>query len=72
MLLAVSAALNVVLYRLAIDAYRDQMAVRLDPTDAARSVQLPALAPGQTRVVYLGDSRVELWADPPAPRAVRS
>ena len=66
-LLALSTALNVLLYRSALKFYGDQMAVRLDPTDASRSLSPPETRPGQTRVVYLGDSRVDYWPSPPAP-----
>jgi len=66
-LLALSTCLNLVLYRLAFRFFRDQMAVRLDPTDSLRAVAPPELRPGQTRIVYLGDSRIEMWPSPPAP-----
>ena len=66
-LLTLSAFLNVVLYRLAFKFFRDGMAVRLDPTDSARAVAPPPLAPGQVRVVYVGDSRIDNWSAPPAP-----
>ena len=68
MLLAVSAALNVVLYRLALELLprpdgRPARPDRLGPCGPAP----PPPAPVRRGIVYLGDSRVDLWAAPPAP-----
>jgi lysophospholipase L1-like esterase len=67
--LVASALLNVLLARAFFAAYRDLQSIRLDPTDAARfaGVRVPPKAPGTTRVVFVGDSRIERWAAPPLP-----
>ena len=62
-LLTGSTLVNVALFRLSLKFYREMMNVRLDPTDASRSFKTPE--PGRSRIVYLGDSRVEYWLDPP-------
>jgi lysophospholipase L1-like esterase len=69
LVLAGSVGLNVVLYRLALSRYRQEQSVRLDPSGASRFEAVNAsLAPrgrGQSRVVFFGDSRAEMWAPQP-------
>ncbi|HWE39122.1 MAG TPA: GDSL-type esterase/lipase family protein [Isosphaeraceae bacterium] len=67
--LVAAVGLDVVLARALFASYRDLHSLRLDPTDAARfaGVRVPPRSPGMTRVVLVGDSRVEAWADPPSP-----
>lgn len=60
-----SLGLNFLLYQEAVGTYRELQTVRLDPTRAAHfeneNSTLPAPAPGTGRVVFFGDSRIEMW-----------
>lgn len=60
-----SLGLNFLLYREAVGTYRELQTVRLDPTRAAHfereNAALPAPAPATGRVVFFGDSRIEMW-----------
>ncbi len=64
--LAISAVLNLVLFRQAIGSYKERQQLQLDPTKTglfARNLKSLSDAPdGQKRVVFFGDSRIEMWA----------
>ena len=67
-LLVASAVLNAVLFGVALRSYRIATQVRLDPTgEFSRSdgSRPPPPAPGEKRIVYLGDSRIEAWQELP-------
>lgn len=67
-LLAVSAVLNVVLFREMDHSYRELNEVRLDPLGLKRaSFAGPATVPSDSRPLFLffGDSRAEQWPEPP-------
>jgi lysophospholipase L1-like esterase len=66
-MLAISALVNIVLFRQADQSYRELSEVRLDPLGLKRnSFANPAGAPSDPRPVFLffGDSRAEQWPDP--------
>src|SRR5438045_2625609 len=67
--LILSLAANGVLVGLAREQYRDILRVRLDPTSATAFVPmnstLPAARPGHCRIVFVGDSRTEMWGSLP-------
>jgi len=74
--LLASAVLNAWLAQSALQSYRGEHAVRLDPAglatfgnDAAvgAMLPLPLPAPGRARLVLLGDSRIAQWGVPPLP-----
>jgi lysophospholipase L1-like esterase len=69
--LVASIAVNVLLARAFLDTYRDLQSVRLDPTGAARfaGARVPPKQPRTRRIILVGDSRLEMWADPPVPAA---
>lgn len=66
-----SLGLNLLLYREAVGTYRELQSVRLDPTRAAHfeseNAALPSPTPGKGRVIFFGDSRIEMWR--PLPEA---
>jgi lysophospholipase L1-like esterase len=67
--LLASLAGNVILYRQAVETYRELQTVRMDPTYAKEfepaNAELPPVAAGQKRVVLFGDSRIAMWNPPP-------
>jgi lysophospholipase L1-like esterase len=68
--LVISVALNLVIYDKGRDFYLRLNEVKLDPLDLdsfAGGETPPPPAPGQARVVLLGDSRVEDWPLPGGP-----
>lgn len=69
-LLLISLAGNGVLAWLALDQYRGELRVRLDPTAAATfeplNAALPPAPAGNRRVVFVGDSRTQMWRALPA------
>jgi lysophospholipase L1-like esterase len=75
-LLIGSLALNVVLYRTGLAWYRDGVEVRLDPTREAQfrraNEALGSPPAGVTRVVFVGDSRIEQWKALPEPTGCQS
>jgi lysophospholipase L1-like esterase len=74
--LTASLALNAMLYRSGLAWYRDGVEVRLDPTRemhfrrANESLGPPPT--GVTRVVFVGDSRIEQWQNLPQPAGCQS
>jgi lysophospholipase L1-like esterase len=69
LLLLCSLAANAFLIWLVREQYRETLRVRLDPTSATAFVPmnsaLPALPVGQRRIVFVGDSRTEMWGQLP-------
>lgn len=65
LLFAASIVGNFLLYRQAMDSYVELQQLRLDPNDAKQfekaNARLPALRPGQKRIVLFGDSRIAMW-----------
>src|SRR5262245_51838277 len=68
--LLASIAANGFLVWLARELYRDVLRVRLDPTSAATFVPMnsaqPSLPAGHRRIVFVGDSRTEMWRSLPS------
>lgn len=68
--LLISGFANIALFRLAAKSYRELQAVRLDPTSArrfkARNAGIRGLRPGETRIVFFGDSRIAHWKPLPS------
>ncbi len=65
-LLVVSLAANQILFSFAAQYATEVNSVRLDPLDLGRDFATPAPPmPGQERVVFFGDSRIEQWPMPP-------
>lgn len=75
-LLTVSLGLNVVLYRFSRQTYEELHRVRLDPTASGDFVgyrrTIPPLPAGQQRLVFFGDSRIQMWRDLPQPANCQS
>jgi len=70
-ILAASLAANVVLWRQAVQRYREVQEVRLEPDSGSRfAAAVPAPAAGVPRIVLFGDSRVAEWTSFPAPVGV--
>jgi lysophospholipase L1-like esterase len=69
LVLLLSLGLNFVLYREAIEQYRQTQLARLDPTCEAEfapgKADPPALESGQVRVVFAGDSSIARWEELP-------
>jgi len=74
--LVISLGLNAVFYRTGLAWYRDGVEVRLDPTRDAHfrraNEELSAVGPGEHRIVFIGDSRIEQWPDLPQPAGCQS
>jgi lysophospholipase L1-like esterase len=63
--LLISGFVNIALFRVAAKSYREIQVVRLDPTSAGRfavrNAGIRQLKPGETRIVFFGDSRIAHW-----------
>ena len=74
-ILLASLALNVALGIAAFRLYRETQALRLDPADAARfaraNAELARSKGTRPLIVFVGDSRIAMWADPPVPPGCR-